>query len=187
MFCYENKLTFYVSNQKFENSMDLLLVIGENQLHYKYIKDFNRFMFYKTKNKNKKYICKSCLQCFSSKNLLTEHKKVCLSINGALSVKSEKGTIEFKNYFKQIPAPFNIYADFVCNLKSVESYECSYSKKYQDHVPCSFAYKLVCVDDKFSKEIVLCRGENAAFKFIETIVKVHEYCRIVIKNILRKI
>ena len=62
-----------------------------------------------------------------------------------------------------------------------------YSKKYQDHVPCSFAYKLVCVDDKFSKEIVLCRGENAAFKFIETIVKVHEYCRIVIKNILRKI
>ena len=57
----------------------------------------------------------------------------------------------------------------------------------QDHVPCSFAYKLVCVDDKFSKEIVLCRGENAAFKFIEIIVKVHEYCRIVIKNILRKI
>ena len=101
VFCYENKLTFYVSNQKFENSMDLLLVIGENQLHYKYIKDFNRFMFYKTKNKNKKYICKSCLQCFSSKNLLTEHKKVCLSINGAQSVKSEKGTIEFKNYFKQ--------------------------------------------------------------------------------------
>ena len=33
--------------------MDLLLVIDENQLHYKYIKDFNRFMFYKTKNKTK--------------------------------------------------------------------------------------------------------------------------------------
>ena len=47
----------------------------------------------------------------------------------------------------------------------------------QDHVPCSFAYKLVCVDDKFSKEIVLCRGENADFKFIETIVKVYEYLK----------
>ena len=85
VFCYENKLTFpiYISDQKFENSMDLLLIIDENKSHYVYIKDFDRFMFHKTKNKNKKYFCKSCLQCFSSKNVLTEHKEVCLSINGA--------------------------------------------------------------------------------------------------------
>ena len=34
-----------------------------------------------------------------------------------------KGTIEFKNYFKQIPVRFKIYADFKCTLKSVESFE----------------------------------------------------------------
>ena len=89
----------------------------------------NRFMFHKTKNKNKNYFCKSCLQCFSSKNVLKEHKEVCLSINGAQSVRLEKGTIGFENYFKQIPRPFKIYADFACNLKSVESYEGLYSKK----------------------------------------------------------
>ena len=89
----------------------------------------NRFMFHKTKNKNKNYFCKSCLQCFSSKNVLKEHKEVCLSINGAQSVRLEKGTIGFENYFKQIPRPFKIYADFVCNLKSVESYEGLYAKK----------------------------------------------------------
>ena len=71
-----------------------------------YIKDFDRFMFQKTKNKNKKYICKSCLQCFSSKNVLTEHEEICLSINGAQSVRLEKERIKFKNYFKQIPVPF---------------------------------------------------------------------------------
>ena len=60
--------------------------------------------------------------------MLTKHKEVCLSINGAQSVRLEKGTIEFKNYFKQIPVPFKIYADFECNLKSVETYEGSYSK-----------------------------------------------------------
>ena len=65
---------------------------------------------------------------FSSKNLLTKHKEICLRINGAQSVRLEKGTIEFKNYFKQIPVPFKIYADFECNLKSVESYEGFYSK-----------------------------------------------------------
>ena len=85
-----------------------------------------------------------------------------MRINGAQSVRLEKGTIGFKKYFKQTPVPFKIYADFECNLKSVESYEGSYSKKYQDHVPCSFSYKLGCVDDKFSKQIVAFRGENAA-------------------------
>ena len=124
MYCYENKLTFpiYVSGQEFENSMDWLLVIDVNKSHYVYGKDFNRFMFHKTKNKNKKYFRKSCLQCFGSKNVLTEHNKVCLSINGAQSVRLEKGTIEFKNYFKQIPVPFKVCANFECNLESVESY-----------------------------------------------------------------
>ena len=80
--------------------MDLLLVTDENKSHYLYIKDFNRFMFHKTKNKNKKCFCKSCLQCFSSKNVLTEHKEICLNIDRAQSVRLVKGTIEFKYYFK---------------------------------------------------------------------------------------
>ena len=75
-------------------------------------------MFHKTKNKNKKYFCKSCLQCFSSINVLTEHKEVFLSINGAQSVLLEKETIELKNwYFKQIPVPFKIYDNFECNIQ----------------------------------------------------------------------
>ena len=131
VYCYESKLVFpiYISDQKFKNSTDLLLVTYENKSHYVYIKDFDRFMFCNTKSKNKNYFCKSCLQCFSSKNVLPEHKKVCLSINDAQSVRLEKGTIKFKNYCKQIPVPFKIYADFEYYLESAESYEGSYSKK----------------------------------------------------------
>ena len=71
VFGYENKLFFpiYVSDQKFEDSVDLLLVIDNDKLHYVYIKDFDRFMFHKTKNKNKKWFFRSCLQCFSSENV----------------------------------------------------------------------------------------------------------------------
>ena len=87
--------------------------------------------FTKQKNKNKKYFCESCLQCFSSKNVLTKHKEVFLSINGLESVRLEKRRVEFKTFFKQIPVPFKVYADFECNLNYVESYEGSYSKKYQ--------------------------------------------------------
>ena len=55
-------------------------------------------------------------------------------------------------------------------------------KKYQGHIPCSFACKLVCVDDKFSKSTVVLRHENAAFKFIEAILKEFEYCKKVMKK-----
>ena len=58
VFCYENGLTYqvYVSDQKFHNSMDLLLISNENKSHYGYIKDFNRFVCNKTKSKNKKIL-----------------------------------------------------------------------------------------------------------------------------------
>ena len=95
-----------------------------------------------------------------AKNVLTKHEEVCLSINGAQYVWFEKITIEFNNYFKQIPVRLKVYADFECNFESVESYESPYSKKYQDHIPCSFAYKLVCVDEKFIKPIVDFGDEN---------------------------
>ena len=85
--------------------MELLLVTDGDKSYYVYMKDFDRFMFHRTKNKNKKYFCKS-LQCFSSKKVLAKHKEVCLSINVAQSVRVKKGTIESKNYFKQIPVPF---------------------------------------------------------------------------------
>ena len=45
--------------------MDLLLLIKDNKSHYVYIKDFNKFMFHKTKKK-KKWFCKNCSQSFIS-------------------------------------------------------------------------------------------------------------------------
>ena len=95
MFGYENELIFpiYISDQKFKDTIDLLLLINDDQSHYVYIKDFNAFMFHKTKNKNKTWFCKSCLQCFSSQNVLIKHKEDCLSINGQQSINLGKETI----------------------------------------------------------------------------------------------
>ena len=31
----------------------------------------------------------------------------------------------------------------------------SYTKKYQDHIPYSCAYKVVCINNKFKKQVVL--------------------------------
>ena len=137
-------------------------------------------MFRKT-NKNKKWFCKSCLQCFSSKNVLIKHKEDCLSINGMQSVDVEDGIIKFENYSNQLSVPFKIYADFECNLKDIEICEGSCTQKYHDHLPCSYAFKVVCIDNRFRKPIVH-RGENAAYEFIKAILEEYKYC----KNIMKK-
>ena len=72
-------------------------------------------MFNKTKNK--KHFFKYCLLFFSSERILVEHEEICLKINGKQTVKLKRGFIELKNYFRQIPVPFNIYPEFECTLK----------------------------------------------------------------------
>ena len=62
------------SDKKFEDFMGLLLITGENKSHYVYIKDFNRFMYNETKNKNQKHFCIYWLQCFSSKKPFKDTK-----------------------------------------------------------------------------------------------------------------
>ena len=59
-------------------------------------------------------------------------------------------------------------------------------RKYQDHIPCSFAYKLVCVDNKFSKSVVLYRGKNATYNFIKMMSGEFSYCKKVMKKDFQK-
>ena len=97
------------------------------------------------------------------KKFLIKHKENSLIINGKQSVKVKSGSISFKSYFKQLSVPFKIYADFECILKRVRGSHRnngSYTEKYQDHIPCSFVYKVVCVDNKFSKKVVLYRRKK---------------------------
>ena len=183
VFSYEYGVTYpvHLSKQKFENYVDLLLINDENKSHYVYIKDFNKFMFNTTKHKNKKHFCRYCLQCFSSKRALVEHKETCLKINSKQIVKLRRGSIRFENHFKQLTAPFKIYADFEYNLEKIQTNkrrnDTSYTEKYQDHIPCSFAYKVVCIDDNFNKLVFLYTGENAVYRFIEAILEEYDYCK----------
>ena len=120
---------------------------------------------------------------------MIEHKENCLVINGKQSVKLKSGLLSFKNYFKQLPVPFKIFADFECILKGVKSSDKnsgSYTEKYQDHIPSSFAYKVVCIDNKFSKKVALYREKNAFYRFIKGILNEYEYCKKIIKKHFNK-
>ena len=107
-------------------------------------------MFSRTKHKDKKHHCMHCLQSFTTEEILSNHKKQCLLINGCQAVNYESGIIKFTNHNKQIPILFKIYADTECFLKRVNSYEGEHTIKYQEHISNSIGAKLVWIDDIFT-------------------------------------
>ena len=77
--------------------------------------------------------------------------------------------------------PFKIYADFECIFKKCNdvkgSCNSSWSVKENIHIPCGFSYKFVCVDDRFSKDVIVYRDKNCVSRFISCILDQYEYCK----------
>ena len=84
----------------------------------------------------------SCLQNFSTKEILDNHRK-------RQAVNYESRIIKFTIDNKQIPILFKIYADTECFLKRTKIKEGEHTKKYQEHYPNSIGVKLVCIDGRF--------------------------------------
>ena len=172
----------YISKEKFNSCLNLLLITEGEVKHYCLLKDFNKFMYNQTNHKERKHFCMYCLQCLSSKEHLEKHKVVCVEINGkqAVEMPSPGSKIAFKNYRKQLPAPFVIYADFeaITEKVSEKAPQKSRTEQYQKHTACGYGYKVVCCyDDKFSKPIKIYRGKMTIQKFMEDMLAEVKYCR----------
>ena len=74
---------------------------------------------------------------------------------------------------EKLNSPFIIHTDFESILEpennGKQNLEESYTKKYQKHIACSYGYKLVYVDDNFSKPFKTYLGEDAVYSFINMI------------------
>ena len=96
-----------------------------------------------------------------------------MKINSRQTIKLTTGSIKFKNHFKELAVLFKIYADFEDNVKGVSSSDRgdnnSYTEKYRVCIPCRFAYKVVCVYNKFSKSVALSDERIAVYTFIKII------------------
>ena len=94
--------------------------------------------------------------------------------------------IIFKNFGGKIKSPFVIYADFESILIPEDNIKQnpneSYTNKYQKHVACSYGYKLVCVDDKYSKPFKSYLGKDTVYNFISSIFEESKYCKDVMKK-----
>ena len=196
VFGYENKEPYpiYVSKEKYEDHMELLLVMKDENKHYVLIKDFSKFMYNQTKHKERKHFCMYCLQCFSSERVLNNHKENCIQINGQQAVNmptKDNNILKFNNFHKQQQTPFVIYADFEAITEKIQGCQPdsnkSYTEAYQIHTDCGYGYKVVCCyDDKYTKPIQLYRGENAVYKFMESMLEEVKYCKKTMKTFFNK-
>ena len=181
------EFSYYMYQKKSnEQVLNVLLISNEEKSHYVFIKYSNRLMYSKTKHKDKKHFCMSCLQNFSTKEILNNNRERCLLINDTQAVKYEAGIIKFKNFNKQIPIPFKIFADSECLLKRININKGGYTKLYQKHIPNSIGAKLVCIDNNFSLPTKIFIGSNSIKEFIEWIFEQQKYCNQIITKHFNK-
>ena len=128
----------------------------------------------------------SCLQGFTTDEILFNHKKQCLLINGCQAVNYESGIIKFTNYNKQILILFKIYADTECFLKRTKIKEGEHTIKYREHQPNSTGAKLVCIDDRFTLPSITFKGKDCINKFITWVLDKQKWTKQITKKYFGK-
>ena len=165
------------------NTIDLFFFEQDGVSHYSLIKNFTRLVKSQiTSSKNGSvFICKKCFCHFTKNELLQKHILYC-SNNETVAVKMpEPNTmLGFKNYHKQLPIPFVVYADFECFTKPMNT--CSpnpkesYTYNYQKYEPPGFCFYIKGIDPNISfKPIIYTKtnsDDNVAEIFVNKLAEV---------------
>ena len=111
-------------------------------------------------------------------------------VNKGLCLKKVE-CVRFKSFERKIKSPFMIYEDLerilVPEDKGKQNPYKSYTKNIkQKHVAFRYGYKLVCVDDKFSKTFKSYSGEDTVYNFINSMIEESKYCSEVTKKHFNK-
>ena len=153
------------------------------------IKDLNKLLYHQSKSKRRKYFCPSCLHGFIRQDLLEQHLPYCTRHTPQkIEMPSvENKWLKFKNFAHQMRVKFCIYADFESMLPKVTTCDPDPGKSnttpVQKHIPCGFCYKVVCSNERYSKEPVVYRGPDTVKHFLHAMQKEERY----ILNTLKKL
>ena len=165
VFSVNDNKKFYplrIADKDCQNTIDLFFYEEDGVSHYSLIKNFTRLVKSQiTSSKNGSfYICKKCFTHFTKYELLQKHILYC-STNETVSVRMPpKNTMLcFKNYHKQLPIPFVVYADFECFTKPINTCspnpEKSYNYNYQKHEPSGFCFYIKGIDPSIKFEPII--------------------------------
>ena len=158
----------------------MLIESGEIQ-HYCFVKRVSALLYDQSKHRDTKHYYMLCLTGFSREDLLENHKKYCNGLKGKPTridmPKEEERIVSFQNYYKQMRAPYVIYADFEALVKKIslcelgpESKKKSYTMKTEYQKASGYSYIAVRSDGEVFGSNVY-RGENAVGMFLSDILQ----------------
>ena len=185
VFSVNEKNRFYpprMANRNPQETIDLFLYEKNSNYHYSLIKNFSRlFRSQITSRTNGKiHICKRCFTHFSKEKLFQKHIEYC-SNNETVAVKMPpiNSKLSFNNYYKQLPVPFLVYADFECFTKPMNTCtpnpEDSYNYNYQKNEPSGFCFYIKGIVPITINPIIYTKktdSDNIAEIFVKKLEKV---------------
>ena len=162
---------------------NLLLIANDEKQHYCWIKNFSRLVGAQyTASKNEHAYCRFCLHGFygvatagqctrleDAKRRRDEHESECFVHGGQKTSFPSEPTLKFDSIEKQVEAPFVVYADFESLLEPMDTPSGKRTVKYEEHVACSYAYKIVSRVPGVEFEPRLHVGFDAAEHFLRSL------------------
>ena len=153
-------------------------LIRDGVQHYTTIRDISRLVRRQLSNHGYTvHCCRRCLHAYSSQELFGAHALDCF--HAQRTKFPEDPHCRFTNIQKQLTVPFVVYADFQSILRDEamdttqgvaaagDDEPTAASGPYQEHLPCSFACKVVSsVVPNLSRPLVSYRGEYAGEMFV---------------------
>ena len=110
---------------------------------------------------------------YTTRDLLEKHETECKGLLKSPTrtemPKAGENKMAFKNYYKQMKAPYVVYADFECVLRKINTCEPdnkqSFTLKKEKHEPCGFSYFVVRSDGQTFGPYTY-KGEDAVYVFL---------------------
>ena len=171
-----------MAQKNHQETIDLFLYEEDGKYHYLLIRNFSRlFRSQITSRTNGKiYISKRCFTHFSKEELFQKHIQYCSSNETvAVNMPKRNSKLSFNNWYKQLPIPFLVYADFECFAKPINNRspnpEDSYNFNYQKHEPSGFCLYIKGIVPNIFKPIIYTKkkdSDNIAEIFVSRLAKI---------------
>lgn len=156
-------IVYYHSKNHTKHCIDLLLW----KEHYYLITDLSRLIGKRWSKKNqKKYICRSCLTYYFSKNRYTQHVQFCANDGQVYNYPpANQNKLKFDNYSAMVKSDYTIYYDFECSMKKVENEQIQ-------HIPMAIGSVRICnTNSKLNSKLFTYVGEDCVDKFLNWLEK----------------
>ena len=137
------------------------------------MKRLSALLYDETRHNESKHFCERCLHGYKRRDLLERHKPECKGLLKSPTrtemPKAGENKMAFQNFYKQMKAPYAVYADFECIVRKIHTCELdnkeSFTVKTEKHEPCAFSYVVVKSDGQTQGPYTY-RGEDAVFVFL---------------------